>query len=226
MGDLERKLSDLDLFINALSSIGNEIQRHIAANYSGLFVNSCIGSRWLSLYKSGSGLESSSLRLRSTSSFSIMSGICRMRLAEERKQWRKDHPFVSASGVPVHLTWPSALSVCLRNVGFWRHLDGIECPEIILFCCVLDRLGLFQLRVFLSATMIDHQSLHPRDFSLSQWKRRMAQWIWWNGRWVSLAKQMYVSCFIVVFWRMNHTVVISTQELIQIITDSLGGWPF
>lgn len=24
-----------------------------------------------------------------------MSGICRMRLAEERKQWRKDHPFVS-----------------------------------------------------------------------------------------------------------------------------------
>jgi hypothetical protein len=24
-----------------------------------------------------------------------MSGICRTRLAEERKQWRKDHPFVS-----------------------------------------------------------------------------------------------------------------------------------
>lgn len=24
-----------------------------------------------------------------------MSGICRARLAEERKQWRKDHPFVS-----------------------------------------------------------------------------------------------------------------------------------
>jgi hypothetical protein len=28
---------------------------------------------------------------------SRMSGICRPRLAEERKQWRKDHPFVSDS---------------------------------------------------------------------------------------------------------------------------------
>jgi len=27
----------------------------------------------------------------------VMSGICRTRLAEERKQWRKDHPFVSPS---------------------------------------------------------------------------------------------------------------------------------
>lgn len=27
----------------------------------------------------------------------IMSGICRPRLAEERKQWRKDHPFVRGS---------------------------------------------------------------------------------------------------------------------------------
>jgi hypothetical protein len=26
-----------------------------------------------------------------------MSGICRTRLAEERKQWRKDHPFVSTT---------------------------------------------------------------------------------------------------------------------------------
>ena len=26
-----------------------------------------------------------------------MSGICRPRLAEERKQWRKDHPFVRVS---------------------------------------------------------------------------------------------------------------------------------
>ena len=27
----------------------------------------------------------------------IMSGICRPRLTEERKQWRKDHPFVCGS---------------------------------------------------------------------------------------------------------------------------------
>ena len=29
-----------------------------------------------------------------------MSGICRTRLAEERKQWRKDHPFVSCPILP------------------------------------------------------------------------------------------------------------------------------
>ncbi|KAG6832045.1 SUMO conjugating enzyme Hus5 [Tricholoma furcatifolium] len=36
-----------------------------------------------------------------------MSGICRTRLAEERKQWRKDHPFVSGL-LPSHLVIPWA----------------------------------------------------------------------------------------------------------------------
>lgn len=48
-----------------------------------------------------------------------MSGICLMRLGEERKQWRKDHPYVSF----VHLR-PSRLprqadSLFLNPQGFW-----------------------------------------------------------------------------------------------------------
>jgi ubiquitin-conjugating enzyme E2 I len=44
----------------------------------------------------------------------IMSGICRPRLAEERKQWRKDHPFVRGS-ICGGILW--ALSVSLQ--GFY-----------------------------------------------------------------------------------------------------------
>lgn len=45
-----------------------------------------------------------------------MSGITRTRLAEERKQWRKDHPFVSRSS----LSRPLALT---RNLGLLRAPD-------------------------------------------------------------------------------------------------------
>ena len=45
----------------------------------------------------------------------IMSGICRSRLAEERKQWRKDHPFVSG-----HL--------CLLC---WSDCVSCVCPDLI-----------------------------------------------------------------------------------------------
>jgi len=218
----------LDMLARAL--IGNEIQRHldhIEGHCSGsLFVNNCIGRRWLSLYKSASGLESSPLRLRSTSSSSKKFPLCR---ESAECGLRKS----VSSGEKIIPLWVLQVFQCIwRDPPHYLHacatlgLDGIECPEIILSCRVLNRLGLFRLRVFLSATLIDHQSSHPRDFSLSQWKRRMVQWIWWNGKWVSPAKQMYVFYFIIVFWRMNHTVVKSTQELIQIITDGLGRWPF
>ena len=35
-----------------------------------------------------------SFKLQTLRIINTMSGICRPRLAEERKQWRKDHPFV------------------------------------------------------------------------------------------------------------------------------------
>lgn len=36
-----------------------------------------------------------------------MSGICRLRLAEERKQWRKDHPFVRVVSFRTLISWGS-----------------------------------------------------------------------------------------------------------------------
>jgi len=43
-----------------------------------------------------------------------MSGICRTRLAEERKQWRKDHPFVSEFPIRYH-----ELFICFFSQGFY-----------------------------------------------------------------------------------------------------------
>lgn len=45
-----------------------------------------------------------------------MSGICRPRLAEERKQWRKDHPFVSVSRLLLIPSCCTSLRLCGRNV--------------------------------------------------------------------------------------------------------------
>jgi len=113
-----------------------------------LFVNDWTGRRWLNMSMSirpkRSLLPSAAFHFIIFQKVSTMSGICRMRLAEERKQWRKDHPFVSASGVSMHLMWPSALSASLRNIGSWWRLGGLGCSEIILFCCVLNKLGLFR----------------------------------------------------------------------------------
>ncbi|TEB12703.1 hypothetical protein FA13DRAFT_967243 [Coprinellus micaceus] len=41
-----------------------------------------------------------------------MSGICRLRLAEERKQWRKDHPFVRVVSYEGLISWGSG-DLCL-----------------------------------------------------------------------------------------------------------------
>jgi hypothetical protein len=50
-----------------------------------------------------------------------MSGICRPRLAEERKQWRKDHPFVSSSSVLLIASIPIPISIPItRHIGLLR----------------------------------------------------------------------------------------------------------
>jgi hypothetical protein len=62
-----------------------------------------------------------------------MSGICRLRLAEERKQWRKDHPFVRVVSYEGLISWGSGdlclfpalcgtLASCVGGEGYpWMH---------------------------------------------------------------------------------------------------------
>jgi hypothetical protein len=47
-----------------------------------------------------------------------MAGICRMRLAEERKAWRKDHPFVRCE--PTHAPADIVDNVCFVDRDFMR----------------------------------------------------------------------------------------------------------
>lgn len=48
---------------------------------------------------------------------SEMSGIAIARLGEERKTWRKDHPFVSFFSIPFHSTKPQFAALWLLNAA-------------------------------------------------------------------------------------------------------------
>lgn len=76
------------------------------------------------LHPRRSSLQVASLQLstaaciESSEQLRIMAGICRARLAEERKQWRKDHPFVRVCSTHVV---PNADGRCLSLLLRIRH---------------------------------------------------------------------------------------------------------
>lgn len=68
-----------------------------------------------------------------------MSGIALSRLAQERKAWRKDHPFVSIEG----LGWkPFSCQQCLFRISLAGSLRACVILEDLLVEMFLDRLFL------------------------------------------------------------------------------------
>ena len=157
-----------------------------------LFVNDWAGRRWLniSLFVLSAHYF---LRPRSTSSSSRKFLPCREYAGCGLQKSVSSGEKITPSWVlqefqciwcdPLHYLHP-----CVA-LGLGGVLVAQSVPR--LFCSVVSSINwdCFDLRVSLSAIMIDHQSSYPRDFSLSQWKGRMVQWTWWNGRSVSQAKQ-------------------------------------
>lgn len=69
-----------------------------------------------------------------------MSGIALSRLTQERKAWRKDHPFVSATQDSAH--------VCVVAVVLWH--------QVVTVCCFFLLLNLRDLSLYQPKILMEH----------------------------------------------------------------------